>query len=262
MTDISLCERCAVVTGAAGGIGAATAEALARAGASLVLVDADGDGLRATQQRLLDAEISGDEVVTIEASVTDPASVQSYMERAMERFGSVEVVFNNAGVIGDLNETAGYSEAAFDRVMDVNVKGVWLNLKYGISSIRSGGRGGSIINTASGFGLVGSPGSCAYVASKHAVIGLTRTAALEVASEGIRVNAVCPGPVDTPMMQRLGSEPTDDGRTVKDVVLENLPLERYARSEEIADATAFLASDASSYVTGATLAIDGGYTAR
>jgi NAD(P)-dependent dehydrogenase (short-subunit alcohol dehydrogenase family) len=258
---MTLSGKCAVVTGAAGGIGTATASALAAAGAQVVLVDADSKGLAATEQTLLEQGFDRDAVLAVEASVTDAAEVSAYLNGASERYGAVDIIFNNAGVIGDVADTVAYSEAAFDSVMAVNVKGVWLNLKYGIALMRKSG-GGSIINTSSGFGLVGGAGSSAYVASKHAVIGLTRTAALEVAAENIRVNAICPGPVDTAMMARLGSEPVGPDRTIKDVVLENLPLGRYGRPEEIANTVVFLASDASSYITGAAIALDGGYTAR
>jgi len=254
--------KCAVVTGAAGGIGAEAALALSRAGAAVVIIDSDGDGLRATEARLLTEGVDRSLLLTIEASVAESAAVCAYLQAGADTYGSIDVIFNNAGVIGDLAETSAYSEDAFDLVMAVNVKGVWLNLKHGITAIRRHGRGGSIINTSSGFGLVGSPGASAYVASKHAVIGLTRAAALEVAAEGIRVNAVCPGAVDTPMMARLGAEPAGPDRTVRDVVLANLPLGRYARPEEIAATVVFLASEAGSYITGAAIPVDGGYTAR
>jgi NAD(P)-dependent dehydrogenase (short-subunit alcohol dehydrogenase family) len=172
------------------------------------------------------------------------------------------VVFNNAGIEGQVAPIVEADEAAFDAVMAVNVKGLWLNLKHALTAMAALGNGGSIVNTSSGLGTTGIPGLGAYVASKHAVIGLTRTAALETARDGIRVNAICPGPIETRMMRSLEEQgmPADPARA-REVYADLVPLGRYGRPEEIAQLVVFLASERASFINGAALAIDGGSTA-
>jgi NAD(P)-dependent dehydrogenase (short-subunit alcohol dehydrogenase family) len=253
-----LAGKVALVTGAAGGIGGATARALAAEGARLLLVDRDEAALAAVVATLPDPQAAR----TAVADVTDAAAVEAYVQSAVDAFGRLDVLFNNAGIEGQVATIADADEAAFDQVLTVNVKGAWLNLKHAIRAMTALGNGGSIVNTSSGLGTTGIPGLGAYVASKHAVIGLTRTAALEVAADGIRVNAICPGPVDTRMMRSLEQQGMpDDPEGAHTLYQQLVPLGRYGSPAEIADLVVFLASDRSSFMNGAAVAIDGGSTA-
>lgn len=247
----------ALITGAAGGIGGATARAFAREGARLALVDLDGAALES-----LRAELGG-EVLALAGDVSDAPDVARYMDEAVGALGGLDVLFNNAGFEGVVARVQDYEDEAFDRVMRVNVRGIWLNLKRAVSIMLDQGRGGSIVNASSGAGLRGLPFMSAYVASKHAVLGLSRSAAVELGGTGIRVNAICPGPVDTRMMrsleeqraERIGVSADRSGFSVP------IPMGRFATPEEIAETVTFLASDAASYITGAAIAVDGGRTA-
>ncbi len=256
--------KVAIITGAAGGIGSATARAFRRAGARIALIDIDAEQVERLHDELSDgAGGSGSEHLAIAADVSDEEQVVSYVKRTVEELGRLDVLFNNAGVEGQIAPTHEYDRAAFEQVLRVNVVGAWLNLRHAVLAMLAGG-GGSIVNTASGGGLRGLANMSAYVASKHAVVGLTRTAAAELATSGIRVNAVCPGPIATRMMESLerqheavGVDPADAHRFLE----QRIPMQRFGRPEEIAELVTFLASDAASFITGAAVAIDGGRTA-
>lgn len=252
-------EKVVIVTGAAGGIGRAAAERFGAEGASIVAVDLEGTGL---SDAVAAIEQTGAEVLAVTADVTSATDVQRYVAAATERFGGVDVLFNNAGIEGVTSPLDQYPEETFDAVLSVNVKGVWLGMKYVADALRQRG-GGVIVNTASIAGLKGTPRLIAYGASKHAVVGMTKTAAAELAPAGIRVNAVCPAPIETRMMRSIeaGMNP-DDPEEVKKMVSQALPMGRYGEPEEVAALVAFLASDDASYITGGIYPVDGGSMAQ
>ena len=249
-----------VVTGAAGGIGRATAQVLVEEGANIMLVDRAGTALKMLHSEL-EAVAGEGRVESCEADVTSESDVSSYIDHTLRRYGRLDGLFNNAGIEGPTLAIHHIEAADFDAVMAVNVRGVWLGMKYAIPAmIKSGG--GSIVNTASGAAIKGLRGLGSYTASKHAVLGLSRVAALELAESGIRVNAICPGPVDTRMMEalELSLEPDDPGKARR-LYEDSIPMKRYATSIEIARFVVFLLSDASPYITGSALSIDGGASA-
>ncbi len=247
-----------VITGAAGGIGRATAQAFARADASLVLVDREaGAG-----EELSDAlRRQGADARFIAADVTRSSEVQSYVKAALDAHGRIDCFFNNAGIEGKVAETAECDEAVFDAVIGVNVKGVFLGLRH-VLPVMLRQKAGAVVNTASVAGLIGTPGMPAYVASKHAVIGLTKAAAGEVARRGVRVNAVCPGPVETRMMRSVESQiDMRDPAAVGKRYRSGIPSGRYTTPEEIATVVLFLCSDLAANVNGAQWVVDGARTA-
>ncbi|MCH8892955.1 MAG: SDR family oxidoreductase [Chloroflexi bacterium] len=251
----SLNNKITLVTGAGSGIGRATSLVLAREGATVVVADIDADGGEQTLSAIKDM---GGEGMFVHADVSRAADVEAMVDAAVNAYGRLDCAYNNAGIEGyyggRLHE---YPEDTFDRLMDINVKGVWLCLKYEIPQMLKQGSG-AIVNTASVAGLVGSRRLSVYSASKHAVIGLTKSAALEYASDGIRVNAVCPGIIDTPMMDRL-VEGRDDYAAA---IPTRQPIGRKGTPDEIAEAVAWLCSDAASLVTGLAMAVDGAFTAQ
>jgi NAD(P)-dependent dehydrogenase (short-subunit alcohol dehydrogenase family) len=255
MSTDTLGGRTIIVTGAAGSIGHATALVLAREGANLVLVDINGGQLEARARELA---ASGARVEAICADVSRSDDVRAYVDAACRRFGRIDGLFNNAGIEGHIAPTHEYDEAEFDRVMRVNVKGVFLNMRHALPRMVAQGAG-SIVNTASIGSERGLAGACTYNASKHAVVGLTRTAAAEVGALGVRVNCVMPGVIDTPLLESV-LKPLFKGdvelgkRTLGRIA----PLERIGQPAEIGEVVAFLLSDAASFVTGSAWSIDGG----
>ena len=197
-------------------------------------------------------------IIGIEADVSKDADVKNYVNETMAVFGRIDTLFNNAGIEGSISSLEDYEEEIFDRVVQVNIKGVWLGMRYCADAMRKSG-GGSIINTASAAGLMATPSLIAYGASKHAVIGMTKSASIELAPAGIRVNAVCPGVINTRMMRSIEEQtiPDNPEEYVK-AVSEKTPLGRYGEPEEVAGLVAFLASDEATYITGSSYVIDGG----
>jgi NAD(P)-dependent dehydrogenase (short-subunit alcohol dehydrogenase family) len=247
--------KVALITGAGNGIGRASAMGFANRGAKVVMVDRDKDAGEATAGILRQ---QGGDARFVEADVTKSAAVQNYVKAALDAYGAIDCFYNNAGIEGSVAPTAEYDEDMFDRVMAVNVKGVFLGLRHVLPVMLKQGRG-AVVNTASVAGLVASPGMPAYVASKHAVIGLTKTAAGEVARSGVRVNAVCPGPIDTRMIHSLEAmlNPGDPG-SVATRYQQNIPIGRYGTADEVANLVMFLCSDLASNITGAQYVVDGG----
>ncbi len=250
--------KVALVTGAGNGIGRASALGFARRGARLVAVDRDAVGGEATVGI---AHQHGAEAIFIAADVTKSADVAAYVKAALDTFGAIDCFHNNAGIEGAVTPTAEYDEAMFDAVMSVNVKGVFLGLRH-VLPVMLRQKRGAVVNTASVAGLIGTPGMPAYVASKHAVLGLTKVAGSEVARAGVRVNAVCPGPIDTRMIHSLEQMMSpDDPGVASQRYQASLPIGRYGTAEEVANVVLFLCSDLAGNVTGTHYVVDGGRTA-
>ena len=245
--------KVALVTGAGGGIGRATVLAFAREGARVVVSDLAEAGGEETARLVTEA---GGGALHAACDVTRPAEVEALVAAAVAAFGRLDCAHNNAGVEGAWARTADCDEENFDRTCAVNLKGVYLCLKAEIAHMLDAG-GGAIVNTASVAGVEGAKNLPAYVASKHGVMGLTRTAALEYATRGIRVNAVCPGPIRTRMLEAI----MEENPRMEPAMIDAVPMRRLGAPEEIAEAVVWLCSDRASYVTGQGLVVDGGFTA-
>ena len=244
--------KVALVTGASSGMGLATAQAFAQAGASVVLADVREELVKAEAQKLAAA---GQRAIAVRCDVSDDAQVAAMVERTVAEFGRLDAAFNNAGVMALIAPTADSTREEWDRVIGINLRGVWSSMKYELRQMQRQGSG-AIVNNASVGALTGNPGIGSYIASKHGVVGLTRTAALEYIKHGIRVNAVNPGLIDTQVARDVVS---GDEQAYSDIA-KNVPIARAGRPEEIASAVLWLCSPGASYVVGHALTVDGGMT--
>ena len=247
-------DKVALVTGGGSGIGRASALTFAREGAKVVVSDVVVEAGEETVQLIKNAD---GEAVFIKADVAQASAVEALIAKAVEAYGRLDCAHNNAGIEGNSAKLADYDEADWDRVIAINLTGVWLCMKYEIPQMLQQGSG-AIVNTSSVAGLLGFRTGSAYVASKHGVLGLTKTAALEYAKSGIRVNAVCPGAIDTPMMGRI----TDHRPHRAAKMAAGEPVGRMGTPQEIAEAVVWLCSDAASFVTGHPMTVDGGLVAQ
>ncbi len=245
-------DKVAFVTGAANGIGRATALAFAREGANVVVADISEQGNQETARMI---EELGGRALAVRCDVTRTEDVKAALDKAIEVFGHLDVAFNNAGSEQAITATADLTEEEWDRIVSINLRSVFLCMKYEIPLMLKQGSG-AIVNTSSGAGVKGFKGQAAYASAKHGVVGLTKAAALDYASQNIRINAVCPGIIDTPMMNRF-SGGTKEGRQR---VISQEPIGRMGQPEEIANAVVWLCSDAASFAIGHALVIDGGQT--
>jgi len=252
--NLSFENKVALVTGAASGMGLATATAFAENGAAVALVDINENAVRAAAEKLTAA---GHKALAIRCNVVDEAEVAAMVKQTVSTFGRLDAAYNNAGVQSPAVETADASGAEFERVIGINLRSVWNCMKYELQQMREQGSG-AIVNCSSIGGLVGIPGRAIYHASKYGVIGLTQSAALEYASRGIRINAVCPGTIETPMVAEMLAKEPD---AMKEI-LRDQPIGRLGRPEEVAAAVLWMCSPEASIVIGHPLVVDGGYTAR
>jgi len=249
-----LVGKIALVTGGSSGIGRSAALAFAREGAKVTIGDVQVEAGQETVQMIREV---GGQAVFVQADVSKASDVEALINKTVEVYGRLDCAYNNAGVEAKYGFTVKSTEEDWDRVLGINLKGVWLCMKYEISQMLEQG-GGAIVNTASIAGLVGMPGTSAYVASKHGVVGLTKTAALEYAKAGIRINAVCPGTTRTPLAERfIAGDPR-----AEEQMNAMQPVGRMGRPEEIAEAVVWLCSDAASFVTGHAMVVDGGFVAQ
>ena len=242
-----------IVTGGTSGIGRDAAVLFAKAGAKVVVA-----GRREVEgKETIDlVRAAGGDSLFVKTDVSQAAEVQAMVRKTVEKFGRLDIAFNNAGIEGNWIPIAEQSEEDWDRTIDINLKGVWLCLKYEIQQMLKQGGGGAIVNMASVAGLIGSAGAATYCASKHGVMGLTKSAALETARSGIRVNVVCPAVIETPMGERVWGEPE-----VKKFALGLHPIGRFGRPMEVAEAVVWMCSDRASFMTGQSLVLDGGFLA-
>ena len=250
--NLTFDQKVTLITGGASGIGLATAQAFAQAGASVAIADLDASAANRAAAALV---ASGHRAIGIACDVADEAQVAAMVVATIDAFGRLDIAFNNAGIHVAVAETAAADLAEFDRLNAINYRGIWACMKHELSVMCEQGSG-AIVNCSSQSGMVGTAGLGPYTASKHAVIGLTRSAALEYARRGIRINAVCPGSVLTPMVERAFADEPETMNAVKNAI----PLGRLGNPQEIAAAVMFLAHPAASFVIGHALVVDGGYT--
>ena len=253
--NISFKNKVALVTGAGSGLGLATARAFAESGAVVVLADWNEKAARSASEEL---KAQGHEALAIVCDVADDAQVEAMVQQTVAAFGRLDAAYNNAGVQNILAETADSPRDDFDRVMAIDLRGVWSCMKFELRQMRKQGSG-AIVNCSSLGGLVGGAERGTYHAAKHGVIGLTKSAALEYAARGIRINAVCPGLIQTPMSDQMIASGQAEALKAME---KSVPMGRVGRPEEIADAVLWLCSSAASYVTGQSISVDGGFIMR
>ncbi|HTV27069.1 MAG TPA: glucose 1-dehydrogenase [Xanthobacteraceae bacterium] len=251
--NISFENKVALVTDAGSGLGLATANAFARSGASVALADQNEEAARSAAESLT---AEGCTALAIGCDVADDAQVETMVERTVAAFGRLDAAYNNAGVQNIVAEAADASREDFDRVMAINLRGIWSCMKFELRQMRKQGDG-AIVNCSSIGGLVGGAGRGTYQATKHGVLGLTKSAAIEYAARGVRINAICPGLIHTPMAERMMAGGQTDALNA---MLKDVPIGRFGRADEIADAVLWLCSPAASLVIGHALVVDGGYT--
>jgi len=252
--NISFENKVALVTGAGSGLGLATAQAFAQSGASVALADANESTVQSAAREL---SAQGHKALAIHCDVADDAQVERMVELTVAAFGRLDAAYNNAGVQNTVAEAADATREDFDRVISINLRGVWSCMKFELRQMLRQG-GGAIVNCSSIGGLVGGAKRGTYQASKHGVLGLTKSAALDYAARGIRINAVCPGIIHTSMLDKMMATQAD----ALDAMLKDVPIGRLGRPEEIANAVLWLCSSSASFMVGHALAVDGGYTIR